>query len=1173
MGRSVGKVTAEISLKLDKLDAKAVEAVSILNHMYTKMTKVSKTETEKQQQYNKLMFAAIAVYAAKAAQSIIVNFKKTITVFAGVEQSLANVKAVTRANAENFAKMEEAARRVGATTRSSAADAAKALYYLGSAGFDAAEAVGALDGVNALAIATNSDLAESTRIVAVTIRQFGLDSTQATDVANTFTAAIHNSLANMDKLGKSFEYAGPIAAGLGRSVEEVTGTLQVLYDKGFSGEKAGRALRRVWIDLADAGSVVNKRLSKMGITFNDVNPTVHSMAEIVDTLNSHYVDATNVASIFGKISGGQMASLLAAGGDAIRDYQEKVTNTSAAFEAMDIQMNTLQGSMDQFKNATEALAISSGKGMTKYLRDIIDTATRLGRSLNKLPESVLAAGTALGAFTGVVTLGTIAIMAFGTAIGVTMLPFLLPIAAGVAAVAAGIVGLGVATGELDKKHMASLNTEYKDLTENTKGTKEETDDLLRSYDKIQNVISSMVMANQSSSLLNLSGSITSATELKKELDKIARSSNLSAKEMIVLISNNKGLNAVYKELIPSVTALYKIDLKTEKQNRTKYNAYKEYMSLMKSGSIQLNQQARLEQARAAAGNEINEQLKTSFSEAIKMSQVLGKSYSINDTLTKAYTESKKKMILAGYLPESEALKDLDKLYIQLQKDYKLSLIDSESATGKRKAILKDLKQSLSLVAEQEKVAAAEGLEFSGATERTGLATKALNDILGLGFKANSREIKWFMDLYGDMLTNTEAEDKAAKKIQETYAAKYRTINSGITDQIKLERIANEKQRITALETIPKTTEGYKAAADAVNAYFDALDKTVTAKDDKQQAAEVQEYIDMLNGLHKTELELIDDERARALAALDGNTDAQEAAEAYYAELVEGEKKAQEEAKKAKIFEERSANIQASTELLSAMGDVYVAYIERKMEADQLAYDKKMELRQADYDAEMDDIDARKEAALLMAEFGVATDRERLQQILAEKQATGDAEAIEAAALALELFDIGKMYDDLSLAQEKTYKEETAALDLAQAKEQADLQYKADKVAWEMNVIQGLANSALAITKAWSEGPWMVAAATIGSAAAMTALYAAEPQKPSFATGGIVPGSSTTGDNVEALVNSGELILNKAQQGSIAGQLGGNDKPIMITINTTLDGKIVASNSAKYFNNGKVVLNR
>ena len=61
---------------------------------------------------------------------------------------------------------------------------------------------------------------------------------------------------------------------------------------------------------------------------------------------------------------------------------------------------------------------------------------------------------------------------------------------------------------------------------------------------------------------------------------------------------------------------------------------------------------------------------------------------------------------------------------------------------------------------------------------------------------------------------------------------------------------------------------------------------------------------------------------------------------------------------------------------------------------------------------------------------------------------------------------------------------------------------------------------------------------------MASLIAAKPRAPSFATGGIVGGNSYSGDKVQANVNSGEMILNAAQQRALwetangRGQNGG-----------------------------------
>jgi hypothetical protein len=63
------------------------------------------------------------------------------------------------------------------------------------------------------------------------------------------------------------------------------------------------------------------------------------------------------------------------------------------------------------------------------------------------------------------------------------------------------------------------------------------------------------------------------------------------------------------------------------------------------------------------------------------------------------------------------------------------------------------------------------------------------------------------------------------------------------------------------------------------------------------------------------------------------------------------------------------------------------------------------------------------------------------------------------------------------------------------------------------------------------------------AAAMATTISTVHQLTGFAEGGIVGGNQYSGDNIyggpDAMVNSGELVLNKAQQGNLASQLQGN----------------------------------
>ena len=77
----------------------------------------------------------------------------------------------------------------------------------------------------------------------------------------------------------------------------------------------------------------------------------------------------------------------------------------------------------------------------------------------------------------------------------------------------------------------------------------------------------------------------------------------------------------------------------------------------------------------------------------------------------------------------------------------------------------------------------------------------------------------------------------------------------------------------------------------------------------------------------------------------------------------------------------------------------------------------------------------------------------------------------------------------------------------------------------------------------------IAGIAVGTAAGTAAAAVFETVVPKFATGGIVPGSQMTGDNVIARLNSGEMVLNRGQQGKLFNMLqsGGNSSNVQFMI--------------------------
>lgn len=92
------------------------------------------------------------------------------------------------------------------------------------------------------------------------------------------------------------------------------------------------------------------------------------------------------------------------------------------------------------------------------------------------------------------------------------------------------------------------------------------------------------------------------------------------------------------------------------------------------------------------------------------------------------------------------------------------------------------------------------------------------------------------------------------------------------------------------------------------------------------------------------------------------------------------------------------------------------------------------------------------------------------------------------------------------------------------------------------IAQAIATVALSFAQALSKDTKLgvfgwIAAAAAGTAAMVSTISAIKSATAgSYEQGGIVPGNSFTGDNLTANVNSGELILNRAQQNTLAAQL-------------------------------------
>lgn len=157
----------------------------------------------------------------------------------------------------------------------------------------------------------------------------------------------------------------------------------------------------------------------------------------------------------------------------------------------------------------------------------------------------------------------------------------------------------------------------------------------------------------------------------------------------------------------------------------------------------------------------------------------------------------------------------------------------------------------------------------------------------------------------------------------------------------------------------------------------------------------------------------------------------------------------------------------------------------------------------------------------------------------------------------ELAELEKKHEEGLLSDE-----EYAQKKLDIERDAARQQYKSDLWQWTKNCASIVAQTAKAVVSALSSAGnpilGIALAGIVGSigAAQLGVALAQKPKPPSFATGGIVPGNSWTGDKVQANVNSGEMILTRAQQADLWNTLNGKGEGggYNVSVNNYMGGR-------------------
>lgn len=291
------------------------------------------------------------------------------------EKQMIKVKAITGANEQEFNALTESAKNLsGAFT---ALEIGQLQEEFAKLGFTTDDILAATEATIQLSIATGEDLAGSANTLAATLNGFGLAATDTQKVVDIMAKSFNDSALGLESFSNAMSQVAPVAKVAGSSIEEATALIEVLVNAGFEGGKAGTALRRIFIEIANQGISLDQAFSQIR---NSVDPL------------------TEAVKLFG-VEAASQAVTLATNNEQLAEFKKGLENADGtAKNTADTMSGTLDQSIKNLSSAWDNLVLSFSDGGTSVigvfaeglagiLRDITSLMSGLGDAFNYLVTS------------------------------------------------------------------------------------------------------------------------------------------------------------------------------------------------------------------------------------------------------------------------------------------------------------------------------------------------------------------------------------------------------------------------------------------------------------------------------------------------------------------------------------------------------------------------------------------------------------------------------------------------------------------------------------------------------------------------------------------------------------------------------------------------------------------
>lgn len=313
------------------------------------------------------------------------------------EQAFSKVQALTRLdknNAVDAAKIKalrDQAINLGATTSFTSTDVAAGQSYLAMAGFNQEQITQSMPAILNMTKAADMDMGRVSDISSDILSGFGKKAEEMNHIADVLTLTFTSSNVNLEMLGESMKYVGPLAAKTGQSFESMAAMVGLLGNVGIKGSQSGTALRAMLNRLSGPTKAATKQLNKLSVKTKDAKGNLRALPDILADIakkTKKMGSADQLAilkDIFGEEAATAAAELIKQAGEKnIREFDKKLKEANGtAQKVAETMSDNLMGDLKGLDSAREALGITIFDGQSNALRELTQTATSWLRTVNE----------------------------------------------------------------------------------------------------------------------------------------------------------------------------------------------------------------------------------------------------------------------------------------------------------------------------------------------------------------------------------------------------------------------------------------------------------------------------------------------------------------------------------------------------------------------------------------------------------------------------------------------------------------------------------------------------------------------------------------------------------------------------------------------------------------------